>query len=205
MFWGALLFFHNIWCWKRNSNTCCIIYGCYTLLQTFFNFLIIKKTGKTRNNPQDHLISSTILKSSNLKKGKGNFLRFWIRPGQTNFCTGWKVSKEWKENFRIPQESFEKSSLSWDLTFRKAKDFWIQFHWKNKWPQHYITLQMKVVCLKCQILLVSGNREFRKLSGVFCFYFRNIFPCVCLTKQHKYFANKKSCKTSAVTKTRNQK
>ena len=87
--------------------------------------------------------------------------------------------------------------LSWHLALRKTKlDFEIQFQWRNKWPQHYITLQMKSRCKKCQILLVSGNQIFRKLSGVFCFYFRKFSPRVYLTKQHNCFANIKSYRTS---------
>ena len=31
---------------------------------------------------------------------------------------------------------------------------------------------------------------------MFCFYFRNFFPCVSLTKQNNYFANRKSSRTS---------
>ena len=29
---------------------------------------------------------------------------------------------------------------------------------------------------RMQILLVSGNQQFQKLSGFFCFYFKKIFP-----------------------------
>ena len=83
-------------------------------------------------------------------------------------------------------------ALSWDLTFRKTKDFKILFPWRNKWPQHYIIFQMKVGCKKWQILLVWGNRQFRKLSDVFYFYFRKFFHCIYLTRQHNYFANIKS-------------
>ena len=60
-------------------------------------------------------------------------------------------------------------ALSRDLPFRKTKDFEIQFPWRNKWRQHYITLQIKVGYEKCKILLVSGNRQFPKLSGVLFF------------------------------------
>ena len=69
-------------------------------------------------------------------------------------------------------------ALSWDLPFRKTKDFEIQFPCRNKWPQHCITLQMKVGCERWQILLVSRNRQFRKLPDVYYFYFRKIFPCI---------------------------
>ena len=93
------------------------------------------------------------------------------------------------------------SKKFWDLTLRKTKlDFKIQFRCRNKWPQHYITLQMKSRCKKCQNLLVSGNQIFWKLSGVFCFYFRKFSPRVYLTKQHNCFANRKSYRTSLLKK-----
>ena len=92
---------------------CCLnnLYSCYASLQTFLNFLLMKKQQKT-NKIIHKIISSTISKSSK-KKAKRNSPRFWIRPGQTrswwdNFCAGQKVSEEWKENFRMSQESFEK-------------------------------------------------------------------------------------------------
>ena len=98
---------------KAMLVACCLnnSYGCYASLQTFLNFLIMKKQQK-RNKIIRKFISSTISKSST-KKSKRNFPRFWIRPGQTsswwdNFCAGQKVSEEWKENFRMSQESFGK-------------------------------------------------------------------------------------------------
>ena len=124
-----------------------------------------------------------------------------IRPGQIsswwdNFCAGQEVSKKWKENFHMPEKVLRNYKLSWDLTFWKTRDFEIQYPWRNNWPQHYITLQMKIGCEKWQILLVSGNRQFWKLSGGFCFYFRKFFPCFYLTKQRIYFANRKLYRTS---------
>ena len=67
------------------------LYGRYASLQTFFNFLIMKKQQK-RNKIIRKFIPSTISKSIK-KKAKRNSPRFWIRPGQTsswwdNFCTG---------------------------------------------------------------------------------------------------------------------
>ena len=52
---------------------------------------------------------------------------------------------------------------------QKNKDFEIQFPRRNKWVQQYITLHMKVGCVKWHILLVSANWQFWKLSGVICF------------------------------------
>ena len=51
---------------------------------------------------------------------------------------------------------------------QKNKDFEIQFLRRNKWVQQYITLHMKVGCVKWHILLVSANWQFWKLSGVIC-------------------------------------
>ena len=91
------------------------------------------------------------------KKGKRNSPRFWIRPGQTsscwdNFYTSQKVSEEWKENFRMSQESFEK--------------------------------------------LWTGLKPYIQKNKTFCFYFRKFSPRVYLTKQHNYFANRKSYRTT---------
>ena len=151
---------------------CCLnnLYGCYASLPTFVNFLLMKKQQK-RNKIIHKIISSTISKSSK-KIAKRNSPRFRTGPGQTSswwddFCAAQKVSEEWKENLRMSQESFENYALSWDLTSRKIKpDFEIQLQWRSKWPQHYITLQMKVGCEKSQILSVLGNRKFPKLSDV---------------------------------------
>ena len=49
----------------------------------------------------------------------------------------------------------------------------IRFQWRSKWPQHCITLQMKIGCEKLQILLVSENRQFPKLSGLPLKLFQN--------------------------------
>ena len=81
-------------------------------------------------------------------------------------------------------------SISYDSG--KTKDFEIQFPWRNKWPQYYIALKMKVWWEKWKILLVSGNQQFRKLSCMFCFYFKKFFP----SKQHDYFAKRKSYRSS---------
>ena len=35
-----------------------------------------------------------------------------------------------------------------------------------------------------------------KIIRRLCFYFRKLFPCICLTQQHHYFANRTSYKTS---------
>ena len=80
----------------------------------------------------------------------------------------------------------------------KTKSSEIQFQWRNKWPQYYITFHVKAGSEKWQILLVLGNWQFRKLSA-FCFYFRKIFPCVYLTKQHNDFTKEKSHRTSLFT------
>ena len=78
-----------------------------------------------------------------------------------------------------------------NLTFIETKDFKIQFPWRNKWPRHYNILQMKVGCEKWQILLVSRNPKPRKLSGVFCFYFRTFFFLHLFNKATKLFLRQK--------------
>ena len=60
--------------------------------------------------------------------GKRKSLRFWIRTGPTsswwdNFCAGQKVSEEWKENFHIPQENFEKLCTKRRPYIQKNKGF----------------------------------------------------------------------------------
>ena len=87
-------------------------------------------------------------------------------------------------------------ALRWNLTFIETKDFKIQFPWRNKWLRHYNILQMKVVCEKWQILLVSRNSKPRELSGVFCFYCRVFFSCIYSTKQQNYFSDRRSCRAS---------
>ena len=85
---------------KRRAilNARCLnnLYGCYASLQTFLNFLLMKRQQK-RNKIVHQIISSTISKSPK-KKGKRNSSRLLIRPGQTdswwdNFCAGQKVSE----------------------------------------------------------------------------------------------------------------
>ena len=67
-------------------------------------------------------------------------------------------------------------ALSWDLTFRKTRDFEIQFLWRNKWPQHYIALQIKVGSKKWQTILVPRNLQV-------CFAFTlEIFPLYLFNK-----------------------
>ena len=81
-----------------NLNNFCV-FLCYTSLQTFLNFSIMKKQQK-RKKIIHKIISSNISKSS-IKKSKRNSPNFWIRPGQTsswwdNFCASHKVSEKWK-------------------------------------------------------------------------------------------------------------
>ena len=69
MFWKALLFFHNVCCWKKKNDTCLIhlniLYDCYALLKTFLNFLEMKKQQK-RDEIIHKIISSIISKSSKI-------------------------------------------------------------------------------------------------------------------------------------------
>ena len=71
------------------------------------------------------MISTTISKSSK-KKGKRNSPRFWIQLGHTsswwdNFCANQKVSEEWKKNFLMPQENFEKLCTKLRLYIQKKQ------------------------------------------------------------------------------------
>ena len=63
------------------------LYGCFESLQSFFNFLIIKKQQKGNK-----VVHKIIYPQFSKKKAKRNSKRFWIRPGY----------------FRMSQESFEK-------------------------------------------------------------------------------------------------
>ena len=102
----------------------------------------------------------------------------------------------------MSQQCFEKLCTELRPYIQNNKTrFEIQFQQRNKWSQHYITLKMKAGCEKWQILLVLGYRQFRKLSEVFYFCFRKFFPLVYLTKQHNYFTDRKSYRTSLLMKT----
>ena len=154
------------------------LYGFYASLHTFLNFLIMWKQHK-RNNINHKITSSTISKPSK-KKDKRKSQRFWIPTGQTSlwwiiFASVRKSLRNGKKTSAYLKKVLRNYAWNWDLTFRKTKDFEIQFTWRNKWPQRYVALQMKVGSKEWQTMLVSRNGQFRKLSGFFCFYFRKIF------------------------------
>ena len=91
-----------------------------------------------------------------------------------------------------------------------SRKFWEIMHWaetlhsENKtrfWDPISVEKQVAAILYyladegrmrKIANSLVLGNGQFRKLSGVFCFYFRKFFPGVYLTKHHNYFTNRKS-------------
>ena len=164
MFGRALLFFIMSVVEKRKAIlvACCLnnLYGCYVSLQTFFNFLIMKK--QKLNKIIRKIISSTISKSSTkwVKEIPKNF-EFdpdRLADGGIIFVPVRKSMRNGKKTSAFLKKVLRNYALSWDLTlFRKIKP---------EWPQHYITLQMKVGCEKSHILLVSGNRQFPKLSDV---------------------------------------
>ena len=171
---------------------CCLnkLYGCYASLQTFLNYLIKKKEQK-RNKLIRKFISSTVSKSST-KKTKRNSPRLWIRPGQTsswwdNFCAGQKVSEEWKENFCTSQESFEKLCTELRPYIQKNKTRFrdpISVEKQVATTLYYLADEDRMrkvansfgnsTVSKLQILLVSGNRQFPKLSGLSLKLFQNI-------------------------------
>ena len=142
---------------------CCLntLYGCYISLQTFFDFLIMKKQQKW-NKIIHKIISSTISKSSTkwLKEIPKDF-EFdpdRLAHGGIIFVPVRKPMRNGKKTSAFLKKVLRNYALSWDLTlFRKIKPESLQ---------HYITLQMKVGCEKLHILLVSGNRQFPKLLDV---------------------------------------
>ena len=193
MFWRAVLFSHNVWCWKKKSNICCILlklYGCCTSLQTFFNFLIMKKEQKKQqNNSQDHLI----LKFSK-KEGKRNSPRFWIWPEQTssswnNFFAGQKVSEEWKENFRISQESFEK--LYTDLRPYQKQNHILRSNFSGETSGRNITLssRWRQDVKNGKFFWYWEINSFKNYQECFVFT-SSFFPHDYLPKQHNYFTNR---------------
>ena len=123
------------------------------------------------------------------KKGKRNYPIFWIRPWQTspwsdNFCAGQKISEKRRENSRKFWEIMHwVETLDFEKNILRPKYFEIQFRWGNKWPQHFIILQMMAGCEKWQVLLLLANRQFRQLLRASYFYFRNFFSCVYLRKK----------------------
>ena len=72
---------------------------------------------------------------------------------------------------------------SWDHTFRKTKlDPDIQIYATFFWAiTDIVTVAIKTFQLK--------------YANMFCFYFREVFPRVYLTKQHNYFTKRKSLRT----------
>ena len=165
MFGRALLFFIMSVVEKRKAIlvACCLnnLYGCYISLQTFFNFLIMKKQQKW--NKIIHMIISSTISKSSTKWVKEIPKDFEFDPdrlahGGIIFVPVRKSMRNGKKTSACLKKVLRNYALSWDLTlFRKIKP---------EWPQHYITLQMKVGCEKSHILLVSGNRQFPKLSDV---------------------------------------
>ena len=145
------------------------------VLNIFFKMSMLKKKSSFCPMLLKQIISSIIPKSSK-KKGKRNSARFRNWPGQTSlwqdrFCAGQKVSEEWKTTFAWPKKVLRNIPY-----IPKNKGFRDLISVKSKWPQHYITLQMKLLRKKWQILWVSKNQQFRKLSGVFVFTLENFSP-----------------------------
>ena len=60
-------------------------------------------------------------------------------------------------------------ALRSNLPFRKTKDFEIQFQWRNKWPQDYITLQMKVGCESSKFFWYREMGNFENYQACFIF------------------------------------
>ena len=72
MFWRALLFFHNVWCWKRailDASNLNNLYFCVTHHCRLFLIFQYWKNNKKRKKIIHKIISSNISKSS-IKKSK---------------------------------------------------------------------------------------------------------------------------------------
>ena len=96
-----------------------------------------------------------------------------LAHGGITFAPVRKFLRNGKKTFTCLKKVLRNYALNRDLTYNETKDFEIQFQWRNKWLQHYITLPIKVGCEKLQILLVWGNQQFPKLSCVFLFTLEN--------------------------------
>ena len=125
-----------------------------------------------RNKIIHKIISSTFSKSS---KRRVNDIPWDFRfdldrlaPWWDNFCAGQKVSEEWKENFHMPQESFDKLCAKPRPYIQQNKGFRDPISVEKQVTATF-TLPMKVGYENLQILLVWGNQQFRKLSCVFVF------------------------------------
>ena len=100
-----------------------------------------------------------------------------------NFCSGQKIFEEWKENHCISQETIEK--LCTELR---------PYIQENKIRSRYPSLCCFFWAIT-DIVTVAIKTFQLKYANMFCFYFREVFPRVYLTKQHNYFTKRKSLRT----------
>ena len=184
-------------CFLNNS------YGFFTSLQAFLNLSIMQKQQK-RNKIIHKIILSPISKSSKKKKKVSKIPRDFlfdlgrIAHSRIIFAPVIKSLRNGKNTFTCLKKVLRNYALCWDLTFRKKNDSQIQFQWKNKWPQHYFTWQMKERCEVANSFGMGTSTISKVLTRV-SFYFRKFFHCIYLTKEHNYFANRKSYRTTLFT------
>ena len=93
-----------------------------------------------------------------------------------NFWAGQKVCEEWKENFRMSQESFEKLCTELRLHIQKNKT----------------TFRDPTSSVNFFGAITDNSCSFSKNIRIcFVFTLAKLFPRDYLTKQHSYFANGK--------------
>ena len=95
-----------------------------------------------------------------------------------------------KNNFRMAQESFEKYTLHSKKRISRSN------FCKKQVTTALYYLADEVTAQKVANSLGIEKSTISKIIRRLCFYFRKLFPCICLTQQHHYFANRTSYKTS---------
>ena len=100
-----------------------------------------------------------------------------------NYWAGQKVCEEWKENFRMSQESFEKLCTELKLHIQKKQNHISRSNSVPIFSEPSLTVVAAVVKTFAYVLFLLQQK----------FSFR-----VYLTKQRNYFANRKSYGTSTI-------
>ena len=92
-----------------------------------------------------------------------------------NFCTGWKVSEEWKENLHMPQENFEKLCTKLRPYIQKNKGFQDPISVEKQVAAAYYLAdecKMRKVANSCHI----GKSAILKIIRRALFLLQKIFP-----------------------------
>ena len=183
-------------CFLNNS------YGFFTSLQAFLNLSIMQKQQKG-NKIIHKIILSPISKSSKKKKiskilrdflfdlGRIAHSRIIFAPVITSLRNG-------KNTFTCLEKVLRNYALCWDLTFRKKKWFWdpILMDKQVATTLFYLANEGKMWIGK---FFCMGTSTISKVLTRISFYFRKFFHCIYLTKEHNYFANRKSYRTTLFT------